>query len=167
MDFEVQTFVFFCPCAGLVHFKLQNMCFFVPVQVLCILQLKPSVCFVPAEVWYDSWLAIKMYYSAGYWNCLLKCDVFPLFLLVSWLRFFFKIILFDVGRELNLIKRHFVFKNRISLLIKLYILEQGLLHHKRTRLVKGNAIQNRKESRSWFLERRMLLRHSVRCVQTV
>ena len=83
MDFEVQNFCFFCPCAGLVHFKLQNMCFFVPVQVLCILQLKPSVCFVPVEVWYDSWLAIKMYYFAGYWNCLLKCDVFPLFLLVS------------------------------------------------------------------------------------
>ena len=80
---------------------------------------------------------------------------------------FFKILLFDVGRELNLIKRHFVFKNRVSFLIKLYILEQGLLHHKRTRPVKGNAIQNRKESRSWFLERRMLLRHSLRCVQTV
>ena len=80
---------------------------------------------------------------------------------------FFKIILFDLGRELNLIERHFVFKDRVSFLRKLYILEQGLLHHKRTRPVKGNAIQNRKESRSWFLEPRVFLRHSLRCVQTV
>ena len=58
------------------------------------------------------------------------------------------IILFDLGRERNLIKRHFVFKNQVSLLRKLYILEQGLLHHKRTGPVKGNAIQNRKESRN-------------------
>ena len=78
---------------------------------------------------------------------------------------FFKIILFDLGREQNLIKRHFVFKNRVSFLRKLCTLEQGLLHHKRTRPVKGNAIQNRKENRSWVLERRMLLRHSLRCAR--
>ena len=54
--------------------------FFVPVQVLCTLQLKPSVCFVPVEVWYDSCYAIKTYYFAGYWNCLFKHDVVPLFL---------------------------------------------------------------------------------------
>ena len=40
---------------------------------------------------------------------------------------FFQKILFDLGRELNLIKRHFVFKKRVSFLRKLYILEQGLL----------------------------------------
>ena len=34
---------------------------------------------------------------------------------------FFKMILFDLGRELNLIKRHFVFKNRSSFLRKPYI----------------------------------------------
>ena len=145
--------------------KFRTCVFFVPVQVLCTLQLKPSVCFVPVEVWYYSWFAIKMYYFAGYWNCLLKRNVFPLFLLVSSLRFFFKIILFDLGREQNLIKRHFVFKNRVSFLRKLCTLEQGLLHHKRTRPVKGNAIQNRKENRSWVLERRMLLRHSLRCAR--
>ena len=83
MDFEVQNFCFFVPVQVWCTLNLKTCVFFVPVQVLCILQLKPSVCFVPVEVWYDSWLAIKMYYSAGYWNCLLKCDVFPLFLLVS------------------------------------------------------------------------------------
>ena len=78
---------------------------------------------------------------------------------------FFKIILlvFDLGRELNLVKRHSVFKKRVSFPRKLY----GLLHDKRTRPVKGNAIQKRKESRSWILERRMLLRHWLRCVQTI
>ena len=54
--------------------------FFVPVRVLCTLQLKLSVCFVPVEVWYDACFAIKTYYFAGYWNCLLKHDVVPLFL---------------------------------------------------------------------------------------
>ena len=77
------------------------------------------------------------------------------------------LILFDLGRERNLIKRHFVFKNQVSLVRKLYILEQGLLHHKRTGPVKGNAIQNRKESRNCFVERRILLRHWLRCVQTI
>ena len=67
-----------------MHLEVQNFRFFVPVQVLCTLQLrfKPSVCFVPVGVWYDSWFAIKMYYFAGYWNCLLKPDVVAVFLLV-------------------------------------------------------------------------------------
>ena len=65
-----------------------KLVFLVPVQVLCTLQLKPSVCFVLVEVWYDSCFAIKTYYFAWYWNCLLKHDVVPLFLLVSWLSLF-------------------------------------------------------------------------------
>ena len=82
MHFEVQNFCFLCPCAGL---KFKTCVFFVPVQVWCTLQLKPSVCFVPVEVGMTHGLlfAIKMCYFARYWNCLLKGDVFPLFLLVS------------------------------------------------------------------------------------
>ena len=80
---KFKTFVFFVPVQVWCTLNFKTSVFFVPVQVLCILQLKPSVCFVPVEFWYDSWLAIKMYYFAGYWNCLLKCDVFPLLLLVS------------------------------------------------------------------------------------
>ena len=33
-------FLFFCPCAGFVHFEVQNFCFFVPVQVCCTLKFK-------------------------------------------------------------------------------------------------------------------------------
>ena len=40
VHFEVQNFCFFCPCAGLVHFEVQNLCFFVPVQVWCNLKFK-------------------------------------------------------------------------------------------------------------------------------
>ena len=80
---KFKTFVFFVPVHVWCTLNFKTCVFFVPVQVLCILQLKPSVCFVPVEVWYDSWFAIKMCYFAGYWNCLLKCDVFLLFLLVS------------------------------------------------------------------------------------
>ena len=40
VHFEVQNFCFFCPCAGLVHFEVQNLCFFVPVQVWCTLKFK-------------------------------------------------------------------------------------------------------------------------------
>ena len=70
---DCEVFVFFCFFLSLCRFgglwSSKLLFFFVPVQVLCILQLKPSVCFVPVEVLYDSWLAIKMYYFAGYWNC--------------------------------------------------------------------------------------------------
>ena len=109
---------FFSPCAGLVHFEVQKFVFFVPLQVWCTLKLKPSVCFVPVEVWYDSWFAIKMCYFAGYWNCLFKHDVFSLFAFFD--SGFITIILFDLGGDLNLIKTHFVFKNRVSFPRKLF-----------------------------------------------
>ena len=43
-------FLFFCPCAGLVHFEVPNFCFFVPVQVWCTLKIKMFVFFVPVQV---------------------------------------------------------------------------------------------------------------------
>ena len=147
MHFEVE--LFFVPAQVCRALKFKTLFFFVPVQVLCTLQLKPSVCFVPVEVWYDSWFGIKMYYFAGYWDFLLKRDVFHCFCWLSDSGFSGKMLL-DLGRELHLIKRHLVFKNRVSFLRKLYILEQGLLHHKRTRPMKGNSIQDRKESRKCF-----------------
>ena len=43
--------VFFCPCAGLVHFEVQNFCFFVPVQVWCTLKFKTQ-CICSFLFWY-------------------------------------------------------------------------------------------------------------------
>ena len=162
---KFKTFVFFVSVQVWCTLKFKTCVFFVPVQVWCTLQLKPSVCFVPVEVGMTHGLLSNCLISQGIGIVCLKVMFFHCF---CWFPDSgFLQILLDLERELNLIKRHFVFKDRVSFLRKLYILEQGLLHHKRTRPVKGNANQNRKESRSWFLERRMLLRHSLRCVQTV
>ena len=40
VHFEVQNFCFFGSCAGLVHFEAYNVGFFVPVQVLCTFKFK-------------------------------------------------------------------------------------------------------------------------------
>ena len=89
MHFEVQNSCFFVPLQVWCTLKFNTCVFFVPVQVWCTLQLKPSVCFVPVEVGMTHGLLSKCLIFAGYWNCLLKGDVFPLFL-VSWLGFFSK-----------------------------------------------------------------------------
>ena len=75
-------FVIFVPVQVWCTLKFESLFVFVNVQVWCTLKFKPTVCLVPVEVWCDSWFAIKMYYSAGYWNCLFKQDVFSLFALV-------------------------------------------------------------------------------------
>ena len=68
------------------------------------------------------------------------------------------------------------FYSKQSLFYKKTILEQGLLHHKRTQPVKEMQLKIRKKHnalmnvanfrcQSWLLERRMLLRHWLCCFQ--
>ena len=65
VDWKVFVFfVFFCPCAGLVHsFFFQNFCFFVPVQVWCTLKFKTCVFFVPVQAWCTLKFKIQCNYS--------------------------------------------------------------------------------------------------------
>ena len=177
VDCEVfVSFVFFVPVQVWWTLKFKTFVFFVPVQVWCTLNFK--TCVFLSLCRFCAFYSLNLLFVLCLWRfgmthgLLSKCIISQGIGIACLNVMFFHCFCWFPNsgffkKKLNLIKRHFVFKNRVSFLIKLYILEQGLLHHKRTRPVKGNAIQNRKESRSLFLERRMLLGHSLRCVQTV
>ena len=48
---KVFVFLFFCPCAGLVHFEVQNFCFFKPFAGLVHFEVQNLCFFVPVQVW--------------------------------------------------------------------------------------------------------------------
>ena len=72
-----------------------------------------------------------MCYFAGYWNCLFKHDVFSLFALVFWFRVYGNNTIW-FGRRAESNKNAFRFQKQ-SVFSKKPTLEQGWLHHKRTR----------------------------------